>query len=191
MRIEQKRNKCGPSVCRRLAMEIDTRIRRSLSSFHASEFLLIHAKRWPAVAWRGGKGMRGLLADAKFRDFEAFSCGRPGSFLGGCLRDLSCPLLVERLGAFCNKLPKTLFLRAGDARLSTHRKPACSAFSARTVPAMFGGRLAPEQLPATGCHTSSSEIAAERRFIPSWQSVASSGFVHPCAGQMSRRASGA
>ena len=50
MRIEQKRNKCGPSVGNRLAMEIDTRIRRGLPTLHASELLLIHAKRWPPDA---------------------------------------------------------------------------------------------------------------------------------------------
>ena len=55
MRIEQKRNKRRPSVGYRLAMEIDTRIRRGLPSLHASELLLIHAKRWPADAWHRGK----------------------------------------------------------------------------------------------------------------------------------------
>ncbi len=189
MRLEQKRDKCGPSICSRLAVKIDARFRNGLPLFHASKFLLIHAKRWPAGTWHRRKGRRRLLADAKFRNFEGLSCVRAGSFLGRGLRDLSFRLLVERLGAVRNELPKTLFLRAGDARLAAHCQSACSALPARTVMPMFGGRLAPERPPSTGGHASSSAIAAGQRFIPLWQSAASSGLVHPCAGQMSRRAS--
>ena len=191
MCVEQKRNERRPPLRGRHAVKVDPRIRCRLPPLHARELSLVHANRRSAGVLASAGRSRGLLANAKFRNLEGFPCLRSRSPLRSFLRDLSCRLLAERLGAARNALPKTLLLGAQGARLSTHCRPARGAHPVGTAPSATGERLAHARLPSTGTHANPSEAAVGRRFIPSWRPAASSGHLHPWSGQRSRHASGA
>ena len=191
MRAEQKRNEHRPPFCDRLSVEIDPHIRLGLPLLHAREFPLVHANRCSAGTRHRDWRRRSLLADAKLGNLKGLLCVRSLPFLRKFLRDLSRPILFERLGATCNALPKAFLLGTQDAGLSTHCRPAGAASSVNAAPLMIRECLARERISLTCARANSGEAAAERRFIPSWRPAASSGHLHPWSGQRSRRASGA
>ena len=145
VRGEQKRNERRSPLCDRLAVEINPHIRLGLPPLHAREFPLVHANHCSAGIEHRGRGRRGLLADAKFRNLEDLPCVRLRQFLWKFLRDLFRSFLFERLGAACNTLPKTFLLGAQNARLSTHCRPASGALSVSASPPMIEERCAPHE----------------------------------------------